>query len=239
MRYILKTVLAAFTIGFLVSLFDVNAQTTRRKRAAKPVVASLPTPANAEPVVISRADDNPADTPVISPALENAIRISDEQDPDAHERKIAELSERIKNLEGKKTDDYETRQKRIAMNLEILTKAEQRAESLRKQSFDLFEKENTIKTRLDEIDTQLRPEMIDRSIAFVGSLRPEDLRASRRKNLEAEKANLQSVLAEIQRNRSNLEGTLQRADQLVEKLRVRVEADIDAALEPAKPGEKP
>ena len=42
--------------------------------------------------------------------------------------------------------------------------------------------------------------------------------------------NLQTLLTEVQKNRTNLELNLQRADALVEKLRVRMEKEIDAAL---------
>jgi len=67
-------------------------------------------------------------------------------------------------------------------------------------------------------------------VAFAGSLRPEELRNMRRKNLEIERTNLQSLLTEIQRTKANLDQNVQRADILVEKLRNKLEKEIDDAL---------
>ena len=94
----------------------------------------------------------------------------------------------------------------------------------------MIEKENTVKTRLDSLEYDLRPEVIEKSTNLIGSLRPEEIRASRRKSLEAERSNLQLLLTEIQKNKTAIDVNLQRADALVEKLRVKLEKDIDTAL---------
>jgi predicted nucleic acid-binding Zn-ribbon protein len=112
-----------------------------------------------------------------------------------------------------------------------VTRAEQRSESLRKQLFDMIEKENAVKTKLDSLEYDLRPEVIDRNQAFIGSLRPEEIRAARRKSLESERANLQSLLTEIQKTRASLDASLQRSDALVERLRTKFEKEIDTALD--------
>jgi predicted nucleic acid-binding Zn-ribbon protein len=151
--------------------------------------------------------------------------------------RMKEMNTRVKTLESSKQNAYDEKQRRLLMNLDILTRAEQRAESLRKQLFDLVEKENTLKTRLDTIEYDSRPEMIDRQVAFTGTLRPEELRESKKKNLEAEKRNLTNLLTEIQNTRTNLEQNVQKADQLVEKLRAVLEKDIDDALN-EQPAEK-
>ena len=95
----------------------------------------------------------------------------------------------------------------------------------------MLEKENAVKTKLDSLEWDLRPEVIERSTALIGSLRPEELRASRKKSLESERVNLQALLTEIQRARATLDQSLQRADALVEKLRNKFEKEIDTALE--------
>ena len=76
----------------------------------------------------------------------------------------------------------------------------------------------------------MRPEMIDRNAAFAGSLRPEDVRDARRKSLASEKANLQSLLTQLQSNREKLEQSVERADFLVDKIRLKFEKEIDDAL---------
>lgn len=149
--------------------------------------------------------------------------------------KIKELSSRIKKLESSRPDPYEEQQKRLLTNLDILTRAEQRSESLRRQIFDLLDRENSVKLRLDQISTAILPEAIEREVATAGSLRPEVLREQRRKSLESERQNLQALLAEISATKDNLQQSLLRSDQLVEKLRNRLEKDIDTAI--AEPDE--
>ena len=214
------------------------AQTSRtKKKAKKPIAVETFAAPTTEPVIISRAEDYPLDTPVLSATVENAVRTEVVEATNNSEKIISDLTERIRALEAAKKDDYDQKQKRLALNLEILTKAEQRVESLRKQSFEMLDKETSIKTKLEQIENDLRPESIDRNIAFVGSLRPEELRAARKKSLEAERTNLQNMLAEVQRTRSNLDLNVQKAELLVEKLRTKLEADIDSALQddPTKP----
>ena len=95
---------------------------------------------------------------------------------------------------------------------------------------EMIEKESQISTKLDQINADVRPETIDRQVAFAGSLRPEELRDTRRKTLEIEKKNLQILLADIQTVRANLELSVQKADILVQKLRDKLEKEIDDSL---------
>jgi hypothetical protein len=213
---------------------DIFAQTTRR-RSSVPIPAPTATPSIAVPEIISRADEFPDETRAIPPDP-NEGRSTAGADS-ASVLTLETLGDRIKNLEAnrveatRKAADPDEKQKRLLLNLDILTRAEQRSESLRKQIFEMIEKENAVKTKLDTLEYDLRPEVIERSTSLIGSLRPEEIRASRRKSLEAERANLQTLLTEIQRTRATLDISLQRADVLVEKLRTRFEKEIDAALE--------
>jgi septal ring factor EnvC (AmiA/AmiB activator) len=143
---------------------------------------------------------------------------------------IDELRQRIRLLESDRKKDPDQKQKRLLLNLDILTRSEQRSESLRKQLFDMIEKEGTIQAKLDTLEFDLRPEIIERTTSLSGSLRPEEVRESRRKSLAAEKTRLQSLLAEVQKNKANLELNIQKADELVERLRVKMEKEIDKAL---------
>ncbi|MBE7516618.1 MAG: hypothetical protein HS105_08445 [Chloracidobacterium sp.] len=161
--------------------------------------------------------------------------LSEPPSTDDSAAKIKELSSRIKKLESSRPDPYEEQQKRLLTNLDILTRAEQRSESLRRQIFDLLDRENSVKLRLDQISTAILPEAIEREVATAGSLRPEVLREQRRKSLESERQNLQALLAEISATKDNLQQSLLRSDQLVEKLRNRLEKDIDTAI--AEPDE--
>lgn len=229
--------MALFLLGAsFTAVSDLSGQTNRR-RTSTPIPAPTATPSN-DAMVISRADEFPVENSQAIPPDPNEVR----QIVGAEAGNLAtleELGNRIRNLEAERKPakaDPDEKQKRVLLNLDILTRAEQRSEGLRKQVFEMIEKENAVKTKLDSLDYDLRPEVLERSTALIGSLRPEEIRASRRKSLESERTNLQNLLTEIQRTRASLDISLQRADALVEKLRLKFEKEIDAALsdEPEK-----
>ena len=210
----------------LAALFAVSTDAQVNKNTKKP--RPTPTPVSTEPAVISRAGDYPVVTLEPMQAPEDGETARTEP---GNSQTIEELRERLMQLEAtSKKKDPDEKQKRIALNLEILTKSEQRAEGLRKQLFDMIEKESTLRTRIDQLDNEMRPEALERAFATVGSLRPEEIRAQKRRSLEIEKRNQEALLVEVQKNRTNIEQSLQRADALVEKLRVRIEKEIDDAL---------
>jgi hypothetical protein len=215
-------------LACIATALDVSAQTNRRRSI--PIPAPTATPMT-EPQIISRADEFPDENSRAVPPDPNDVKPG--ADP-ANVVSLEELGNRIKNLEAgatTKKSDPDAKQKRLLLNLDILSRAEQRSDSLRKQVFDMMEKENTIKTRIDSLDYDLRPEMIERNAAMVGTLRPEEIRDSRKKSLQSEKTNLQNLLVEVQRTRASLEISLARADELVEKLRIKFDKEIDTALE--------
>ena len=207
--------------------FSTDAQTNNnRRRQTRPT--PTPTPVSAEPAVISRADEYPTVViePVPAPSPSDVVPAGD-----GNSQSIEELRERLLQLESKsRRRDPDEKQKRIALNLDILTKAEQRAESLRKQLFEMIEKESSLQSHIDQINNEMRPEVLERTFATVGSLRPEELRAAKKRSLELEKRSKETLLVEVQRNRANIEQSLQRADSMVEKLRVKIEKEIDDAL---------
>lgn len=221
MRYlsIRRSLLLTATVA-LLSL----AATAQTKTKPKPLATPLPTLSGAE--IISRADDYP-DTPPVQKAPEKTTASNSTTNNAA---RIRELNDRVKKLEAGQASTYDEKQKRMLLNLDILTRAEQRSESLRKQLFEMIEKENSVKSRLDQIEFDMRPEMIERTLQMAGSMRPEEIRDSRRKSLTAEKTNLQALLTEIQSTRANIAVNLDKADQMVEKLRAKLEKDIDESF---------
>lgn len=221
--------LIAVSIVWITAL-ELDAQSTRRKSSRPRAVTSATPPPNNEPAVISRAEDYreiPAPIVTIQPEIEQPAKteaISREAD-----ERIAELSARIKELES------DHKQRRLLLNLDILTRAEQRSESLRRQRFELITKEGEITAKLDEIHSGLRPEMIERTTSLTGSLRPEELRDARQKSLESEKKKLEMLLTEIQSTKANLDVGLERSDVLVERLRDKLEKEIEDSLADEKP----
>lgn len=225
-----RIVSASLLLIALIFAAAAGAQTTRKSKTKtgaktsatpKPLATPLPTVTGAE--IISRADDFSTLPPVVQPTDNTGPK------PNAtNAARIKELNERINKLEGGGSkSDYDDKQKRLLLNLDILTRAEQRSETLRKQLFEMIERENSVKSRLDQIEFDIRPEMIERTLQIAGSMRPEEVRESRKKSLIAERTNLQSLLTQIQSNRANVEATLSKSDVMVEKLRTKLEKDID------------
>lgn len=213
--------LLSVAFAVVLTALGVTAQTSKAR--PKPL-ATPPVLSSAE--VISRADDD-IEAPLIvgrvpQKAADAAVTESD---------LIKTLNDRIKMLESAQKDDKKVdkdeKEKRLLLNLDILTRAEQRSESLRKQMFELIEKENSIKTRLDQIEVDIRPEAIERSLQLAGSFKPEEVRENRRKSLDAERRNLQFLVGEIQNTRNTITLNLQKSEAMVEKIRAKLEKDID------------
>ena len=226
-----KVIISGSVLAAVLVLSGVTDAQTNRRRTSVPIPAPTATPSS-EPLIISRAEDFPDENSRAIPPDPN------ESKPGADRtsvQSLEELGNRIRNLEAATTQsrtkpDPDEKQKRLLLNIDILTKAEQRSEGLRKQLFEMMEKEGAIRTKIDSLDYNLRPEAIERTTAITGSMRPEELRDSRKRSLESEKANLQKLLVEIDKNKASLEISLQRADALVEKLRAKLEKEIDSAL---------
>ena len=224
MRSFGNNVLILAIVGMLS--FTADAQST--KSTPKPM-ATPPVLTGAE--IISRASDYSAPPVTSQPAPQKSTdKSADRSTTPNSAARIKELTDRIAKLEAAPKNDYDEKQKRMLLNLDILTRAEQRSESLRKQLFEMIEKESSVRTRLDQIELDSRPEMIERSLQMAGSMKPEEIREFRRKSLLAERANLQALLGEIQSTRSSLAGNLEKSEAMVEKLRTKLEKDIDESF---------
>jgi len=145
-------------------------------------------------------------------------------------RKMEEVLSRIDLLEGTRKNDLTEKQRKLLWNIEILSKAEGRAEFLRQKLLELTEKESTIRSRLNEIEIESTDETINRSVALIGGLRTDVLREQKRKALNLEKENLLNLLTQIQNHKLSLQENITKADALVEKLRMVIEAEIEEAL---------
>lgn len=215
---------------FAVSETAAQANKRRTRRATLPIVQPTPLPQSGVPLIVSRAEEYQSENqPAVTENVPTNTETLDEK-VEKYNSRVKDLNTRVKSLESTQKNEYDEKQKRLLLNLDILSRAEQRAESLRKQLFDLVEKENSVRTRLEQIDFEARTEMVDRAAALSGSLRPEEIRDQRKKSLEVEKRNLESLLTQIQTSRTTLEENVQKADSLVEKVRSKLEKEIDDAL---------
>ena len=103
-----------------------------------------------------------------------------------------------------------------------LEKEQQRAEALHTQLLGTIDKEAASQSRMDQIDEELRPENIDRSLAGVGSLHPEDAREALRRRLTGEKRRIQSQLDLLHQDHTRLQASLADSDAAIQRLRLRL-----------------
>jgi polyribonucleotide nucleotidyltransferase len=85
-------------------------------------------------------------------------------------------------------------------------------ENLRSQLSDMQTKETQLQDQMKQLDEDLKPENIEKVFALNGSTHPEELREQRRKQLEAQKANVQAQLDQIATSRTRIEAAISSAE---------------------------
>lgn len=185
-----------------------------------------------------------------TPTQEQTADIANSSNPnDAVARQVGMLRQSVQSLDAtlsdiadkllpvflKAKDASSETQSRISSSFALLTQAEQRAEMLRRQLLDLIEKETSIRTRLVQLDEEMRPENIERALSAVGTTRTVELRDTRRRILENERRGLESLLTQITQSRVRLQDDVKDADSLVTKLRQRLLPAIEKEIDKISP----
>jgi septal ring factor EnvC (AmiA/AmiB activator) len=81
-----------------------------------------------------------------------------------------------------------------------------------------------LQSRAEQLDIDLRPENLDRSLATYGTTRPEEVREQRRRYLESERARVRAQLETLATSRVRLESAIANADAEVDRLRSTLDA---------------
>jgi len=149
--------------------------------------------------------------------------------------RLLTISEGMLAPDSRSESESKERLKRISTNFDILTRAEERAEILRKQLIELLEKETQFKMRLVQLEEEMRPENIERTLSTYGTTRTVEIRETRRRVLENEKRGVENLLQVTSQSRLRLEDDVRQADQLVSKLRQRLFPLIDKEIEKISP----
>ena len=90
--------------------------------------------------------------------------------------------------------------------------AAETAERLRAQLLEIQTKEDALKDRAEYLDEALRPENIERSLAGIGSTKPEELRETRRRQLQAQRDGVSAQLRVLETSRLRVEAAILDAD---------------------------
>lgn len=246
-RPITRRIMIAFVVllAIGVSLDEASAQRRRNRRSRRvtnpvvtqPVVpATIPSTQSTDPQIISTADQQASDNALeisgqvpANSRRSNRRRTSEpENDEDSMRRTVNELSTTVNKLSDKLTQMEQ--QQRTLVDMERLSRAEQHAEALRTQQRDVLEKEGALQARLEQIEFNLKPENIDRSVSTFGSTRPEEARDARRQSLENERVRVRAQLDLFVTSKQRLETAIINADLEVDKLRKRIEEADETQL---------
>jgi len=188
--------------------------------------------------IISTADPNadPSQTPdpttTASPANKPQAEGTSNDDI---KKTINDLSNQVDRLNNKLSDM--TEDDRYHLDMERLTRAEQRAEQLRSQLLDTEGKMADIEVKLDQIEYAIKPENIERATQGYGSVRPEEARETRRRQLENERTRLRAQFKILETSKSRLEIASTSADNEVDMLRAKLQQRRDM-MDSQPPSEK-
>lgn len=217
-------------------LVDGDAQTRRKKRsrrarpaAPKPVITNPPIapPDGTESAAATTTGD---DVKIIStadsaqdpsqPTEAKKPKTATPPEQEQMQQTITTLSNQVNRLNDKLTQMQED--DRYQLDMERLTRAEQRAEQLRSQLIDVQGKIANFEATLEQIEFALRPENIESSTAGYGSTRPEQAREARKKQLEGERSRVQAQLKLVESSKTRLETAVANADAEVDLLRAKL-----------------
>jgi chromosome segregation ATPase len=230
--------LLAVLIGLSVCSIDADAQRRRKRRARRvrrPVVtrpiitnpaiapAGSEQPSGADNErIISTADQSTSETEQTEGAQPKKGNSSTRSSGDADmQQTINALSNQVDRLNDKLTQMQQN--DRTLIDMERLTRAEQRAESLRAQQLDVESKLADLQSKVELIDYQLKPENIERAAGF-GTVHPEEAREARRRQLENERSRALAQIKILETSRTRLETSVATADTEVDSLRRKIEA---------------
>jgi len=251
-NYIKFLIAACLIVSFC--LVEGDAQTRRKKKRRRSVPAA-PKPVITNPTIAppdgTQNPDEAGDVKIISTAesgeqIQGAkpkVTPPESTEGEKTQQTISDLSKQVDRLNNKLTQMQED--DRLQLDMERLTRAEQRAEQLRSQLMDIQAKIADFEARIEQLDWAIKPENIEASTAGYGTTRPEAAREARRKSLESERNRVQAQLKLAETSKSRLEGAVANADSEVDLLRQKLEqrrAQMDAApveTTPAKPPRKP
>ena len=226
-RRLMTMLLAIFLVAGFV-LVDSSAQKRRKRRRSSSGRITNPaiyqpdnTNANTDPSNVNSSDNTSTDA-----------RPTTDQDPEAMKKTIHTLSNQVDKLTDKISQMEESQ--RSLVDLERLSRAEQRAAALRTELRDVQAKQADLEAKSEQLDYDMKPENIERSVAGFGTTHPEDLREQRRRQLESEKQRVTKQLDQLNAGSARLEEAIAATDAEIDRLRKKLDAADEAAIQNGK-----
>jgi len=152
------------------------------------------------------------------PAQTTPTSLNDELDK--LRKRLAQLSAEVDRMRAEiaRLDKY----RQIDYTRDQMTKEEDRIRVLQKELVELSAKEAPLRKRLDEIESQQQPDRIERSLAGVGSTKPEEVRDAVSRQLSIEKRQIQAQLDTIQATRARNQTFITNAEESIARLKRRL-----------------
>lgn len=189
----------------------------------RPPTGTIPLP-NEQPAAVASADPVANEIALLRKSLQTL------------NARLREITEKVFSPEAVKAEGGPAgKQSPLAQNLDILSKAEQRAELMRRQLLEMTEKETAYRTRIMQLDDDMRSDSIDRSLSGVGTTRTPELRELRRRQLDNERRGVEILLGQASASRVRLEDDLKQADLLVARIRQRLLPLIEREIDKLQP----
>jgi len=166
----------------------------------------------------TNSSNNTTEAPIKKTAGESASQNCADVEP--LRKQVAQLKGEL-TLVKRRLADLE-KDRLVTTLQEQLEKEEQRGEALQQHLFEISEKEGPLATRMDQINQQLSPEVIDRTMAGVGSLHPEQAREEVKKRLTNEKNRVQSQLDLLKQDQRRTQASLATNDVAIQRLKQKL-----------------
>ncbi len=226
-RRLATVAVAIFLIaGFL--LVDSSAQKRKRRRRSSAPQITNPEIYQAPPA----ENTNSASSGDVNNSNANTAPPQSTEDPESMKRTIRSLSNQVDKLNDKLSSMEESQ--RSLVDLERLSRAEQRSAQLRAELRDVQAKKADLEAHLEDVEYAVKPENIERATAGYGTTRPEEVREQRRKQLEGERDRTRKQLELLTVSEDRLTQAVATSDAEVDRLQKKLEAADRGAIENAK-----
>jgi len=229
-RRLVIVVLAIVVMGGL--LVDSAAQKKRRKRRSSAPQITNPEIYQPSPDNTNSSDSSGGTGDANSHANSNSNSNAPAEDSESMKRTIRTLSNQVDKLTDKLNEMQASQQSMV--DLERLSRAEQRSLQLRTELRDVQAKKADLEAHLEQVEYDLKPENIERAAVGYGTTRPEELRAQRQRQLEGERNRTRQQFDQLNENEARIQQALATSDTEVDRLQKKLDAADRAAIENAK-----
>ena len=135
-------------------------------------------------------------------------------------KNVLQLSGELQRLKSKVA---KLERERLATSLqEELEREQDRAEKFQLHLIEIAEKESPLLARIDQINQLLKPEAMERNMAGVGSVHPEDLREETKKSLLSERFRIQAQLELFRQDRYRTQASLATTDAAIARIKQKL-----------------